>query len=334
VGSDAIGPESVLWISRDDGKTWIDNGGRTGGRHTAFAPLSGGRILGMGGKSSDIEGFMPKSISSDGGRTWEITRTPFTSLGSNQRPTLVKLASGRLFFAGDLQRVDGFQPAGVTQRGAYVALSEDEGESWLIRRLPGVEEHEEADKRSTLRGGTIGYSVARQAPNGVIHLITSMNEQALHFALNEAWILDAHAVADTLTQPMPPRVNNVRRHEERAADGTMRATWSSATAADGSYLLHGAETWYYSGGRKQYEVSYDRGRRAGIERFLREDGSPVWTRDHRADGRTVWTRYWPNGRKQTESTWRDLRAEGVATAWDEKGAVIRRVTFRNRTPEG
>ena len=332
VGSDAIGPESVLWLSRDDGKTWIDTGGRTGGRHTAFAPLSGGRILGMGGKSSDIEGFMPKSISSDGGRTWEITRTPFTSLGSNQRPTLVRLASGRLFFAGDLQRVDGFQPAGVTQRGAYVALSEDEGESWLIKRLPGAEEHEDADKRSTLRGGTLGYSVARQAPNGVIHLITSMNEQALHFALNEAWILDAHAPVDTMTRPAPPPVSDLRHHEERAPDGRIRATWSSVTAADGSYLLHGAETWYYGSGRKQYEVRYDRGRRTGTERFLREDGSPVWTRHHRADGTTVWTRYWPNGRKRTESTWRDLRAEGVATAWDEKGAVTGRVTFRNGMP--
>jgi formylglycine-generating enzyme required for sulfatase activity len=333
VASDAIGPESVLWTSRDDGKTWSDDGGRTGGRHTAFALLKDGRILGMGGKSSDIEGFMPKSLSSDGGRTWQITRTPFASLGSNQRPALVRLASGRLFFAGDLQRVDGLQPAGVTQRGAYVALSEDEGETWLIKRLPGAEEHEDADKRGTLRGATLGYSVARQAPNGVIHLITSMNAQALHFALNEAWILEAHAAADTATRPALPRAGDSRSHEEKAAGGAPRAKWSSVTAADGSYLLHGAETWYYPSGRTQYEVRYDRGRRTGRERFLREDGSPVWTRDHRSDGTAVWARYWPNGRKRTESTWRDLRADGVATAWDEQGALIRRVVFRNGVPE-
>jgi len=47
----------------------------------------------------------------------------------------------------------------------------------------------------------------------------------------------------------------------------------------------------------------------------------------------VWARYWPNGRKRTESTWRDLRADGVATAWDEQGALIRRVVFRNGVPE-
>jgi hypothetical protein len=333
VGSDAIGPESVLWISRDGGRTWIDTGGRTGGRHTAFAPISGGRILGMGGKSSDIEGFMPKSVSSDGGRTWAISRTPFSSLGSNQRPTLVRLASGRLFFAGDLQRVDGFQPAGMTLRGAYVALSEDEGETWLIKPLPGAEQHEDADKRSTLRGGTLGYSVARQAPDGLIHLITSMNAQALHFALNEAWILDPRAGADTRSRPPLPRVGGNRGHEERAADGRVRARWSSATAEDGGWLLNGVERWYYPGGRIQYEVRYDRGRRVGLERFLREDGSPLWTREHRPDGTSLWTRYWPNGRPRTLSTWRDSRAEGVATEWNEEGAVVRRLTFRNGVPE-
>jgi hypothetical protein len=331
VASDAIGPESVLWVSRDDGKTWLDSGGRTGGRHTAFAPIGGGRILGMGGKSSDIEGFMPKSISTDGGRTWTISRTPFSALGSNQRPTLVRLASGRLFFAGDLQRVDGRQPAGVTERGAYVALSEDDGETWRIKRLPGAEEHEDADKRATLRGATLGYSVARQAPDGVIHLITSMNAQALHFALNEAWILDPRAPADTGTRPVPPSVGTPRRHDARLADGR-RAAWSTATAADGRSVLHGRETWHYPDGKVQYQASYDRGRLAGLERWLRDDGSPAWTRDHRTDGTTVWTRYWPNGRKRTESTWRDLRAEGVATAWDENGAVIRRVTFRDGHP--
>ena len=56
----------------------------------------------MGGKSSDIDGYMPKSISSDKGKTYSISKTPFPWLGSNQRPTLIRLKSGRLFFAGDL----------------------------------------------------------------------------------------------------------------------------------------------------------------------------------------------------------------------------------------
>ncbi|MBI3117062.1 MAG: hypothetical protein HYZ00_00135, partial [Candidatus Hydrogenedentes bacterium] len=36
---------------------------------------------------------------------------------------------------------------------------------------------------------TLGYAVAVQGPNEVIHLLTSMNHPNLHFALNEAWIL-------------------------------------------------------------------------------------------------------------------------------------------------
>lgn len=336
VASDAVGPESVLWISRDGGRTWIDPGGRTGGRHTAFALLRDGRILGMGGKSSDIEGFMPRSISADGGRTWTVSRTPFASLGSNQRPTLIRLASGRLFFAGDLQRIDGAQPRGITRRGSYVALSDDDGETWTIRPLPGVEEHEEPERRAALRGGTLGYAVARQAPNGIIHLITSMNEQALHFALNEAWILSAEDVRTGAPAAEPPaaRVADVRRYEQRRADGSLEAEWSAGTADDGRYLLHGTETWYYADGAKQYEVTWVHGRKTGRETYWREDGGLLWTRDHGPDGTAVWTRYWPNGGKRTQSTWRDKRAVGEATSWDPDGRVVDRVTFVDGVPQG
>lgn len=338
VASDGEGPASVLWVSHDDGRTWSDPGGRTGGRHTAFVPLEDGRILGMGGKSSDIDGFMPKSISGDGGKTWTVSKTPFPSLGSNQRPTVLRLASGRLFFAGDLQRRDGFQPEGFTGRGAYVALSDDEGETWRMKRLPGAEEHESAERRAEMRGETIGYSVARQAPNGVIHLITSMNEQALHFALNEAWIL-------AVDQPEPGTlpggsvslgstatgIADVRTYEERVA-GELRATWSGGVAEDGRWLLDGPETWSYQGGGTQWEATYEMGRKVGKETFWREDGSVLWTWDHRTDGTGVWTRFWPNGRKRSESTWRDLRAEGDATQWSPSGEVVRRVTFRDGVP--
>ena len=136
---------------------------------------------------------------------------------------------------------------------------------------------------------------------------------------------------DTSTRPALPTVGKTRTWEEGLADGR-RAAWGTATASDGRALLHGWERWYYPDGRLQYEARYDRGRLTGRERFLREDGSPAWSRDHRKDGATVWTRYWPNGRKRTESTWRDQRAEGTATAWDVSGKVIHRVTFRDGVP--
>lgn len=36
---------------------------------------------------------------------------------------------------------------------------------------------------------TLGYSVLRQAPNGLIPLITTMNTPCLHFEFNEAWLI-------------------------------------------------------------------------------------------------------------------------------------------------
>ena len=73
VSSDGEGGRSVLWASKDNGKSWYDTGGRSGGRHTTYVLLKNGNILGMGGKNTDIDGFMPKSISRDGGRTWEVS---------------------------------------------------------------------------------------------------------------------------------------------------------------------------------------------------------------------------------------------------------------------
>ena len=188
IPSDGEGANSVIWVSRDGMKTWADPGGRTGGRHTTIALLQDGKtLLGMGGKSSNIEGYMPQSVSSDGGKTWQVSKTIFPAYSANQRPSVLRLRSGRLFFAGDFQNLKGEQPAGVTNRGAFVALSEDDGRTWRIKKLIGTQPHEVP---GNLNGAdTIGYSVARQSQDGLIHLITTMNKPCLHLAFNEAWIL-------------------------------------------------------------------------------------------------------------------------------------------------
>jgi formylglycine-generating enzyme required for sulfatase activity len=169
--SDGLDATTLLWVSHDEGVTWSDPGGRTGGRHTAFALLRDGGILGMGGKNSNVDGYMPKSISHDGGKSYNVSKTPFAPLATNQRPSLVRLASGRLFFAGDFQNFDGKQPAGIHEHGCYAALSEDEGETWIIRKLPGTLPHESktlvlpkiwASNRH--QEGTLGYSAACRLP--------------------------------------------------------------------------------------------------------------------------------------------------------------------------
>jgi len=327
VSSDGVGGRSVLWAGRDESRTWYDTGGRTGGRHTTFALLKDGSILGMGGKNTNIDGYMPKSISTDGGKTWKVSKTPFPAFGSNQRPSVLRLRSGRLLFACDFQKRGGAQPKGITQRGAMVALSEDEGKTWRMKRLVGTQPHE----RDRPWGQTIGYSAVRQGPNGMIHLITTMNRPCLHFEFNEAWVLaetpdrrsDVALMATTTRN-----ISGVRQHTEKYTDGKPRITFSAGIGDDGRYLLDGAETWWYPGGRKQYAVTYRLGRKVGTETLWAPDGKVLWQWEHAEDGRSVWTQYWPNGQKKARSAWRNHHAEGPATRWDAEGKVLSNVRFR------
>lgn len=335
VASDAVGPESVLWQSDDNGLTWRDPQGRSAGRHTAFVLLRDGRILGMGGKNSNRDGFMPRAISSDGGRTYAVGKTPFASLGSNQRPTCIRLASGRLFMAGDLENEKGAQPAGFKEKGACVALSDDEGESWIIRRLPGTQPHERPDWAARMGGDTLGYSVARQAPNGVIHLVTTMNEPCLHFEFNETWILrGAEPAGDdaALRANSATKVGGVRDYVERDAGGRVTLRYRGGVGDDGRFLLDGPCTWHQPDGSVLREATYRLGRLTGVETVFSPGGGRIWSRDHRGDGEVVWTNYWPDGQLRTRSAWRDLRAEGPAVLHDPSGREIYRVEFTRGIP--
>lgn len=335
VASDGCGGKSVLWASRDNGKTWYDTGGRSGGRHTTYVLLKDGRILGMGGKNTDIDGFMPKSISSDGGKTWEVTRTPFPAQGSNQRPSVMRLQSGRLFFAGDFQHISGNRPEGATERGSYVALSEDEGKTWHVKKLIGTQQHEDPDRHNG--ADTIGYSAARQAPNGLIHLITTMNRPCLHLVFNEAWIFAKHtryedmSDAQLMTQA-GTIIQKVEKFEKRYPNGSLKATWSGGVADNGRFLLDGPETWYCDNRQKQWEVTYKLGRKVGKETYCAPDGTVKWEWEHHDDGTSLWTQWWSAGKKKAESTWRNHKCDGIATRWDRDGNVISEVEFVDGLP--
>ena len=127
----------------------------------------------------------------------------------------MRLASGRLFFAGDFNEKEGGHPPSITEKGSYVALSDDDGKTWRIKKLPGAQPHE--DGKYVV---TIGYSVARQGPDGLIHLITSMNRPCLHFAMNEAWILEKDSKEYTMSDaelmaPGAGSVSNVKTYTEK-----------------------------------------------------------------------------------------------------------------------
>ena len=275
LASDGGGSTALLWATDDDGRTWRDTGGRSEGRHTTFALLSDGRILGMGGKSSNINGFMPQVVSSNGGATYTKSASMFPALGRNQRPTLLRLQSGRLLFAGDFQdNFKGLKPASETRSGCYVALSDDDGKTWTIKKLHGTQGHE-GERLNKDKSDTLGYAVAAQAPNGTIHLITSMNHPCLHFELNEAWILAPDA-NDVLRQSRATQMTEVKEHREDP-----RVSWSGGIADDGRFHLHGTETRFDANGRKQYEATYRLGQKLDKETKWRSDGSIAWQWDWR-----------------------------------------------------
>jgi len=333
VASDGSGGTSVLWASEDNGKTWYDTEGRSAGRHTTYAILSDGKsILGMGGKNTDIDGYMPKAISDDGGKTWTVSKSSFSAQGNNQRPSVLRLQSGRLFFAGDFQHIRGQKPNTIHQNGSYVALSNDDGKTWTAKQLAGAQPHENSQYHNG--HATIGYSVARQAPNGMIHLITTMNHPCLHFEFNEAWILsacdsqiprsDAECMASTATS-----IRDVHEYREDYPDGGVKITFWGGTSDDGRFLLHGKEAWYYPSGEKQREATYELGRKVGRETYWSQNGAVQWAWDHRGDATSIWTQYGPNGLKMAESHWHSFMCNGTATLWDKEGRQISVKEFKN-----
>jgi formylglycine-generating enzyme required for sulfatase activity len=182
---DGNGSVSAVWATKDEGRTWYDTGGRTAGRHTTLVLARDGKLLGFGGKNSEIAGKMPLATSPDGGRTWTKSATPFDELLSGERPSVIRLASGRLFFVTDRNPT---KQKHIHKDGAIVALSDDDGKTWTTKPLPP----------DVL---TVGYTTATQGPDGVIHVVTSKNKPDYEIELNEAWVLDKSAYGDTPRAP-------------------------------------------------------------------------------------------------------------------------------------
>lgn len=208
---------SVIHISRDGGETWTDPGkgrprptfgeGKEGawiaGIHAVIAELKDGSLLAFG-RSDDINGRMPMSISSDGGKTWRYSASDFEPIGSSQRAAMVRLREGPLVlvsFSSSLEQKDAAGKS-FTGNGMFAAVSYDEGKTWPVRKLitPGgprrvldapasVRWGEEFGTLDYNRSEGRGYLSAVQAPDGMIHVISS----GTHYSFNLAWIEAPHA---------------------------------------------------------------------------------------------------------------------------------------------
>ncbi|MCF8364401.1 MAG: SUMF1/EgtB/PvdO family nonheme iron enzyme [Bacteroidales bacterium] len=333
VSSDGVGPTSVLWRSEDNGKTWMDPGGRTAGRHTAFVQLKDGTILGMGGKSSQINGFMPKSISKDKGKTWEVSASPFIAQGPGQRPSILRLKSGRLVMAGDMSsrltdELARNRPAVFKERGCYVAWSDDEGITWSVKKLPETQYAKfENDK---LNDHTLGYTVLRQGPNENIHLIGTIAHPVFHFEFNEAWLLNEEASEkhdQNETQSLP--LEKAHSYTEFYESGKPKASYSFQTLDNGLVKLHGTEIWYYPDGKKMYEVQYASGKKTGREIFRDESGRIRWERNYHDNGLYEHISRWDNGVIKTTSWWKNKRCVGTVQNFDREGNLTVELEYVN-----
>jgi len=323
--------QALLWASDDDGRTWRDTGGRTFGRHTSFVEAKDGRILGFGGKNTDIDGFMPLATSTDGGKTYTRSKLPFPALGSGQRPQVLRLQSGRLLLIGDYVRAKPIVKP-LPQRGSYVAISDDDGVTWRFKSLPGARPHERVDRAAAMEGGTVGYVAAAQGPDGVIHVVTSVTHPSVAFAFNEAWLDAPESAAPdeaTIERNDVTSVSARRSYEERYPDGRLRGRWQGGRGNNGALVLDGPQSWFYPNGKPQWQVAYKLGRKTGVEKQFDAEGRLLSRRDYGADGRFTWTRWWPNGKQRSISHWNGQNADGRAQTWANDGKPVSDVTYKD-----
>jgi len=184
---------TTIHISRDEGETWTDAGGKAAGIHAGIVQLSDGRLMALG-RGDNIDDMMPKSLSADMGKSWTSVASPFPPIGGGQRLVLIRLMEGPIFLASFAKELTITDASGAERKvsGLYSALSFDEGETWPVRRLisddgPG-REVDGSDGRpftmSATSAETRGYLSVCQAPDGVIQLISSRQ----HYAFNLAWL--------------------------------------------------------------------------------------------------------------------------------------------------
>ncbi|MBI4893814.1 MAG: SUMF1/EgtB/PvdO family nonheme iron enzyme [Acidobacteria bacterium] len=194
-GADAAGG-STVWVSRDEGQSWSEQGGHIRGVHAGIVQLQDRRLMALG-RGQDMDAWMPKSFSDDMGKSWTYEASGMPPIGGGQRLVLMRLKEGPLLFVGFAENPFQFAKLkdATEARGRmnlFAALSYDEGKTWPVRRVitDGGPEH----AAQTIDGGRIrmseatsemqGYLAATQARNGMVHLISSWN----HYAFNKAWL--------------------------------------------------------------------------------------------------------------------------------------------------
>lgn len=176
--TEKVGADSTSWFLRWDPKRreWLESGqvrSKKGNIQPAAVELEPGHLIAYcrrgGGYGPVTDGYVVRSESRDGGRTWaEGQDSQFPN--PNSAVDFLKLKSGRLLLVYNNSMAD--------RTPLTVALSPDGDKTWPARRDVGT------DKT------TYAYPVAIQTRDGRIHVVytTANRTVVMHASFDEAWI--------------------------------------------------------------------------------------------------------------------------------------------------
>ncbi len=197
---------SIISISRDEGKTWVDPGGNIRGIHAGVAQLNDRRLIAFG-RRRPIDGKMPMSVSDDMGKSWEYSPCEFQPLDLGQRVALMRLRQGPLFFASFGKNVM-ITDASGSQRpvtGLFAAVSTDEVKTWQYKRL--ISDDGPPKDIETMDGHPVtmdahnselvGYLSVCQTADDLVHLISSQQ----HYTFNLKWLTTRPPAAPAPSSP-------------------------------------------------------------------------------------------------------------------------------------
>jgi len=198
---------TVLHASRDNGATWSElsqgqskptfakgqSGAWIAGIHAGVAEASPEKLV-AAGRGDSIDDRMPWSVSTDDGRTWSYSATPFPPIAGGQRPVLRRLKEGSLLLISFTPGSTFADQSGKEYEGhgMFAALSYDDGQTWPVRKLLTDGKRRELDGfawtgkfvMDASHAEPKGYLTAVQSPDGMIHLISS----GLHYQFNLKWL--------------------------------------------------------------------------------------------------------------------------------------------------